>query len=168
MIPVNSLTTFCFLFKNVYFTFQNIITTALVFPCSGGSLMSQHMIKAWIYDFFKPRPFSKRSQAPQITRRGEEEGSFFSLDSWMSVCRKIASGVLPKAAAQVPCTVVLLMWVSRLTQSTDQCFSFPITTLLNKLIKILLSVYSHYIPFVYIMGCCICGKYKEKTSKCKM
>lgn len=149
MVSVNSLTTFCFLFKNVYFTFQNI-TTALVFPCSRGSLRSQHMIKAWIYDFFKPSPFSKRSQALQITRRGEEEGSFLSLDSWMSVCRKI-SEVLPKAAAQVTGTVILLMWGSWLTQSTDQCFSFPTTTLLNKLIKTLLSVYSHYIQNVILV-----------------
>lgn len=43
---VNSLTAIWFLFKIVYFTFQNIIITNLAFPSLSSSLMSKCMIKA--------------------------------------------------------------------------------------------------------------------------
>lgn len=154
MISVNSLKVFYFLFENVCFTPpppQSTTTTNLVFPCLGGSPMSQCMITAWI-NAFKKHVFSPKGiRHCRLQRRvGRRRALFYFLDTWMSFQELEKQHQKPSLKLPVPCAVTLLVQSSQFEYGYSFALHFPPTpwAVLSKLIETLLPVCAHYFPFL--------------------
>lgn len=127
MISVNSLKVFSFLFENVYFTPpQSTTTTNLVFPCLGGSSMSQCMITAWI------NAFKKHVLSPKGIRRcrlqggvGRRRALFCFLGSWMSFQELEKRYQKPSLKLPVPCALMLLVQSSQFEYRYSFTLQFP-------------------------------------------
>lgn len=158
MVSVNSLTAFCFLFKNVYFTLQKYYNHQSGLPFFRFfSHISVHESM-----FLKNTSFLQKILG--IADYGREGGKlFFFLDSQMSVW-ELEKWYHKSSLKQLPLSPLYCnttnVGLSALTQALINASVSPLRAQLNELIRILLPVYAHYFPSGYLMGCSISGKYR--------
>lgn len=149
---------------------QGTTTTNLVFPCLGGSPMSQCTITAWI-NAFKKHVFSPKGiRRCRLQRRvGRRRTLFYFLGTWMSFQELEKQYQKSSLKLPVPCAVTLLVQSSQFEYGcsfTLQFPPYPVSTI-KQANKNAVTCLCSLFPIFVIVGDAASDSHKEKTHKCK-